>query len=373
MPVPSSMAQSRYQVVVTAPGDVTPAALAAVAEGLSRPVPDVAGAILRAPCVLVDDLDAETASALERLLLGLGLEAGVTPHADPVAPPVALDVAVRVLDVACLPEITEGLAAFLGTSPQQAFALLATPPGLVLGGVGEAAVASLARRLGAGAEVIAAPRDDGPFDLHLAPGASLPNRLLPRLGIASASRREGVLPLGLSHHEARGLWASLGRTAGVQLVNRALLRWDLVLTTAAPIDSCHDPVTLDWLSRRFGIPEGLAPRVLTQVPLALAEGWKTPEAEQARDEALGVGLDVTLEPAGFSRAGVVLVTPGEEAALRSVLARHALSVPARLPAVLAADLADLEARLLAHELARAGCRTRFIEAASPQEADNDPR
>ncbi|NAW35733.1 hypothetical protein [Halomonas alimentaria] len=373
MPVPSTMVQSRYQVVVTAPGDVTPAALAAIAEGLSRPVPDVAGAILRAPCVLVDDLDAETASALERLLLGLGLEAGVTPHADSVEPPVPLDVAVRVLDVACLAEITNGLAAFLGTTPQQAFALLATPPGLVLGGVGEAAVASLARRLGAGAEVIAAPRDAGPFDLHLASAASLPGWVHSRLGITSASRREGVFSLGLSHDEARGLWASLGRSAGVQLVNRALLRWDLVLTAEAPTDRRHDTATLDWLSRRFGIPEPLAPRVLAQAPLALAEGWEAADAEQARDEASRMGLAVTLEAAGFSRAGVALVAIGEEAALRPVLARHALSVPARLPAVLASDLADLEARVLAHELAQAGCRTRFIEAASPQEAEDDQR
>ncbi|TLF47883.1 hypothetical protein FEI13_14100 [Halomonas urmiana] len=122
----SAISPSRHQVVVTSPGDVSPSALRAVAEGLARLVAEVAEAIFRAPTVLVDDLDADTATALDRLLASLGLESRVAPHGEAPAEATPLDVAIQVQDVARVAAVTESLADFLGVSAQRAFGLLAT-------------------------------------------------------------------------------------------------------------------------------------------------------------------------------------------------------------------------------------------------------
>lgn len=356
-----AVSPSRLQVVVTSPGDVTPVALRALAEGLARPVAEVADAIFRAPSVLVDDLDADTATALERLLASLGLESRVAPHGQALPDAPRLDVAVQVQDAARIAAITESLAAFLGVSSQRAFGLLATPPGVVLGGVGGAAVESLARRLGEGAQVTRAPSDAGPFDLHLAPDASVPAWLQARLRDKQLTIRPGWLPLGLPYAEARSLWSSLGREGGVRLVNRALMRWDLVLTAQAT--PTRD--VLAWLEARFGIPPRVGTRVLAYPPLALAEACDEDHARQCLDQARARGLPVEREPSGFGRAGIELLAASDTARLKGVLSRFGLSETVRIPSRIVADLSDLEARVLAHELAAAGARTRFVEAVIP--------
>ncbi|MEQ6918143.1 hypothetical protein [Halomonas aquatica] len=357
----SAMHHERHQVVVTSPGDVTPPALRAVADGLARPVAEVADAIFRSPTVLVDDLDADTASALDRLLASLGLESHVAPHGEALQDDAPLDVAVQVQDAARIAPVAESLASFLGVSTQRAFGLLATPPGVVLGGVGVAAVESLSRRLGPGVLVAQAPSDTGPFDLHLGPGASVPAWLQARLRERVQAVRPGWLPLGLSYAEARSLWSSLGREGGIRLVNRALMRWDLVLTAqAAP-----DRDVLVWLEERFGIPPQVAPRVLAHPPLALAEACDETHARECLDEARCLGLSVDSEPSGFGRAGIELLAARDMARLKAVLARFGLSETVRIPSLIVTDLSDLEARVLARELETVGARTRFVDAVSP--------
>lgn len=355
----SALPHARHQVVVTSPGDVSPSALRAVADGLARPVAEVAEAIFRAPSVLVDDLDADTATALDRLLASLGLESRVAPDGEAAPFETSLDVAVQVQDVARIAAVTESLADFLGVSAQRAFGLLATPPGVVLGGVGAAAVESLSRRLGEGAQVTRAPSDAGPFDLYLAPNASVPAWLKARLRDKEQTLRPGWHPLGLSYAEARSLWSSLGREGGIRLVNRALMRWDLVLTAQAP----PSKGVLAWLEECFGIPSRVAPRVLAHPPLALAEARDEAYARQCLDEAQALGLSVDSEPSGFGRAGIELLAARDTARLNAVLARFGLEETVRIPSLIVADLSDLEARVLAHELAAAGARTCFVDAA----------
>jgi len=354
----SAVPHARYQVVVTSPGDAIPSTLRAVADGLARPVSEVAEAIFRAPTVLVDDLDTETATALDRLLASLGLESHVAPHGQVLPDEVLLDVAVQVQDAARVSAVTESLGAFLGVSTQRAFGLLASPPGVVLGGVGVAAVESLSRRLGKDVQVIRAPSDVGPFDLHVASVASVPPWLQARLRERKQPVRPGWIPLSLSYAEARSIWASLGRESGIRLVSRALMRWDLVLSAqAAPAGD-----VLVWLEERFGIPPNVAPRVLAHPPLALAEICEAAYARQCLDEGRSLGLSIDIEPSGFGRAGIELLVARDAGQLKAVLARFGLSQTVRIPSLIVADLSDLEARVLTHELAAVGARTRFVDA-----------
>lgn len=359
----SALAQVRHQVVINSPGDATPAALRIVADGLARPVTEVAEAVFRSPTVLVDDLDAETATELDRLLTSLGLESYVACHGEVLQDAALFDVAVHVQDISRMASVSESLASFLGVSTQHAFEVLATPPGVVLGGVGVAAVESLARRLGPGVLVTQAPQDSGPFDLHLAPGVSLPAWLRSRLRNTGQAVRQGWLPLGLTHEDARLLFSSLGREEGMRLVNRALMRWDLVLSAPArPV-----PQVLEWLEERFGIPPTVATRVLAHPPIALAESCDEAHARRCLKEAQSLGLSLADEPSGFGRAGIELLDATCVDRLNATLGRFGLSRAGQMPARVADDLSDMEARVLAHELASAGARTRFVEVLTSRE------
>lgn len=367
---------SRWQLIVLSMGRFSLAQLPVLSRGLSRPLHEVAETLCQAPALLVEDLDRDTSHALRDLLEGLGLDVRLEPHGTPVPPTPLFEVAVHVIEPSRTPVIAEALGEFLGVEADRALALLALPPGVVLGQVGEALIVRLDERLGPGAAVTRARREDSLFDLHVAPGAQLPSPLTAELGLASAARPSGLVTVGLTQAGARRVWSMIRGRNDLRLVNRGLVRWDVVLaatdsdsadrvadsgrSNAADTPPAHSRVA-QMFEECFGIPPRLAARVLAGAPLALAEACTRQEAERLAAEVRGVGLPVALEPAGFERAGLRVESARDGAALRATLTRLGMPVPATLPASIASDLSDLEARTLAEALSGVGARTRYTD------------
>ncbi|MGM0638558.1 MAG: hypothetical protein ACQET4_09755 [Pseudomonadota bacterium] len=360
---------------MTSIGRLSLAQLPGLSRGLSRSLHEVAETLCQAPALLVDDLDHVTSHALHELLEGLGLQVRLEPHGTPVTPTPLFEVAVHVNDSSRTPAIAEALAEFLGIEADRAFALLALPPGVVLGQVGEALCEQLAHRLGSGVVVSRARREESLFDLHVARGAQLPAPLANELGLSATARPNGLLSLGLTQAGARRVWSMIRGRDDLRLVNRDLVRWDVVLSETDAAADVRYPAD-DGLSKRadaalanprvaqvletcFGIPPHLAPRVMAGAPLALAEALTRTEAERLAAQGRDVGLTLMLEPAGFERAGLRVESARDGSALRATLQRLGMSVPENLPALIASNLSDLEARTLAEALSGVGARTRY--------------
>ncbi|MCL1487197.1 MAG: hypothetical protein MH186_04295 [Marinobacter sp.] len=106
------------------------------------------------------------------------------------------------------------------------------------------------------------------------------------------------------------------------------------------------------------------PLLQAHVPLALAERQTFEDASEAVSRALAAGLPVTLEASGFERCDLVIENAPDRSALAKVLAAAGRTLPERLPARVATNLPDLDARWLAYSIERTGARIRFEEVAT---------
>ncbi|WP_404297026.1 hypothetical protein [Halomonas sp.] len=366
---------SRWQLTVVSIGELSLAQLPVLSRGLSRSLHELAKTLCQAPALLVDDLDHVTSHALHELLEGLGLEVRLELHGTPVPPTPLFEVAVHVNDPSRTPAIAEALGEFLGIKVDRAFALLALPPGVVLGQVGEALCERLSNRLGPGVVVSRARREESLFDLHVARGAQLPAPLAAELGLSATARPNGLLSVGLSQAGAKRVWSMIRGRDDLRLVNRDLVRWDVVLSgtdgdngvrypaddglsKVADVSLAHSRVA-QVLEACFKIPPHLAHRVLANAPLGLADACPRKEAERMAAQARAVGLNVVLEPAGFERAGLRVESARDGSALCATLTRLGMPVPENLPALIASNLSDLEARTLSEALSGVGAKTRY--------------
>lgn len=179
-----------FRLVFHSIGGAVPGNAAAIAIGLGVPVTPVMEALYRAPSVLVDGLSAEIGDRMRALLSEMGCRVTLNPMTAPLPNPVALhDVALHVTDTARYGEIIAALAEFLGTPSEDAGRLVATPPGIVLGGVSRATIDALAARLGEGADLVASEPAKALYDLFLGPcDAVIRSRLFGDL------RRAGFAP-----------------------------------------------------------------------------------------------------------------------------------------------------------------------------------
>jgi hypothetical protein len=354
MQAPAGNGEARALVILS-PGRIDMAGIAVMAKAMGMSVAALARQIYEAPTVVLRDLGARDADALARHCGTLGLEVRTAPNdVEARAAGRRYQVAVHVADIARLPHAIETVARVAGLDPDAAYRLLAAPPGQLLGGLGEPAVEALRARFGEGIELLAAPDGDGLFDLHVSPGAAAAPAVRRLVG-----GRTGLMPLGLDAGEAEALFPQLPKGTA-RLLPRGLLRYDLVLArgVAAP------PLALPFLSRAFGVPPGHAARLAGLAPLALAERLTFDEAEALLAEAREASLPLRLEASGFERCDVHVDGAADARALGEALALFSLTPPARLPARVATDLGDLDARCLAHALERAGGRVRFAEVAS---------
>jgi len=353
----SNTFEPRARVDVRSPGRANLRDLQAVADGLSQPLVDVAARVCQAPSVLADGLDGKTALRLAGLLESVGLDVRITEDGTPLPETPLFDLAVQISEPARIEAVVGELSAFLGLPAARAYGLLALPPGAILGRVGSATVEALEGRLGPGVAVRRVPSEEGPFDLYAESGA----RLTPHLtGVAQKAgwpNPEGYIPLGASHQEAVKLWSHLKGRRDLRLVNRGLVRFEVVLTGSVP----STPERAAALTRLFGVPRVLASKVLGSSPLALAEDLTLEQAQTRVQEAEAAGIPTTWEAAGFGRAGVRVESAEDLKALATVLSSMGLQVPPRLPAQVAHDLPDLEARRLSSALSSVGASTRYTE------------
>lgn len=359
--------------------------LSSVARGLDVPMADLVARVWRSPAVLVDDLDRSTADRLAQVLQAVGLEVEVGVGASPLPEPELFDVAVQVSDPLRTDEVVRELSGALGVEPLRVYELLATPPGSILGKVGAASASALEARLGTGVRLLRAPSDQGPYDVYLEQGEAISARarrwlssrlergaggadLARRSGGATGARRhdvdgsplEGYLALGLDHAEAGELWTHLQSGGAGRVVPRGLVRFEVVLFRSVPAS----PERTAILDELFGIPPRIIPTVLESAPVSLAEGLTLEEARARVARTSGVGLPTRWEPMHFGRAGLRVERVEDPEEFDAVLTHLGLDPPDRIPALVAPDLSDFEARRLAATLSAAGARIRFTEPAA---------
>jgi hypothetical protein len=353
-----------WRVVITSPGTVDMQAITSLATALKRPVGHLAKMVYSAPTVLLHGIAAEQATQIRDGCEELGLEAIAEIGDDETgAEPDRFDVAVHVTDLGALGHAVETVSRVVGVGPEQAYQMLATPPGLLLGQVSRAAVGALDERFGPGVDLRVCQSGTGPFDLYLSPDSPT----TPELTRLCGSQR-GLVTLGLAHAEAKRLATRLPK-GSAQIVARDLVRFDLVLDGVdlpTPVgDRSIGPnsqTPAAWVSATCGVDESRFDVLLNHTPIAVKEGLDHQRAEQLAAEGAATGLRLTVAPAGFDRYGVTVVTAEDPVALGDLVRRMEIEAPTRYPATVADGLSDLEARCLATQLELVGAVVSYEES-----------
>lgn len=356
----------RHSVVIKSIGTAAPQDAAPIAIGLGVPVQRVLEAFYQAPTVLVDGLSAEMAGHMAGLLEQIGCLVDDVPEAyGDVAVPELFDVAVHVSETARYPQITSELATFLGATEEQAARLLTTPPGIVLGSVSLATIEALKARLGQGVDMINSRPDVAVYDVFLAECEDhVRLRLFADLrtrGFAPQAD-EGCILAGLTKEEADRLWSAHKASGVLCVVNRAFLRFDIVMT-----GGLDTPTSRDALKRVAGIPERILPRLFDAMPIAVIEALPEAELASALEAMTAAGLELRADLITFLHLGLEITGTSDPAGLARTLSalglqsqdRNLAALPVRLPY----HLPELQARILRDSLVASGAQVELVDAA----------
>lgn len=356
-----------FRLVFHSIGGAAPGNAAAIAMGLGMPVTPVMEALYRAPAVLVDGLSAEIGDSMRALLTDLGCRVTLDPMTAPLPAPAAIhDVALHIAETARYGDIIAALAAFLGTPTADAARLVATPPGIVLGGVSPATIDALRDRLGPGAELVASDPATALYDLFLGPCDGVV-----RARLFADLRRAGFTPVadagciltGLTKAQADAVWAAHGRVRDLRVVNRDFLRFDLVLTGGAP-----SPAAIRALAETAGIPAHIAPRLFDDGDITVMEAVPLVGMAPAMERLTAAGLAIRADLVTFLHLGIEIAAAPQPRGVRDALAAMGLETTEqdlrRLPYRLPWRLPELQARLLRDTLEAAGARADLVDLAA---------
>lgn len=338
------------QLIVTSPGRVDMHGIIGLAKAMKIPVSVLSRKIYQAPTVLIPGVLACAAPGLVESCQELGLEISTQSTDRPLEQDTArFDLAVHITDAALIPATVEAVARMVGVAPEQAYQMLATPPGLVLGDVSTAAAQAVRARLPEGVRLSVAPSGLGPFDLFVPADA-------PQIASIAAlcGTQRGLLQLGLAKADADAAFARLPKGTA-RLVARDLIPCDLVLESASDLGDS----ALNWLAGQYGVDDDIR----AYAPVALEEGLPRGEALQKVATAARHGVTLLAEPAGFDRCAIQVTKAPDMAGLSQMLKAAGLDTPNSLPAIVAQDLPDLDARWLAWRLERLGAQFLFVEDA----------
>ncbi len=355
----------RHRVVIASVGTASPESARSVAVGLGVPVQNVLEAFYKAPTVLVDGLNGETAQQMAGLLGSIGCDVSVQQELDPApAPAMLYDVALYVSDTGRYGEICKALAGFVGTNEEEAAKLVSTPPGIVLGDVSEATADALQARLGDGAELILSRPEKALYELFLAEvDAPMRSRMLSDLrnrGFKPVAE-EGCILTGLDKETADQLWSAHRAGGRIQIVNRDFLRFDIVLTGGS-----DTPKARSALNLVAGVPEDIVPQLFAEMPITVMEAVPSRDLEASVSALTEAGLQLRADLVTFLHLGLQ-VTGSDDArmtlqALTSLGLWKQASMP-QLPWRAPWHMPELQARILRDTLESAGAHVDLIDPA----------
>ena len=345
---PSVHARDSVQIVVTSPGSIDMHGLTGLSKAMQKPASVVSKLVYQAPSVLLEHVRSANAPALIESLEELGVKVAALPSGAPVTLDAErYDLALHIAAPEAIPAAVETVARLVGVQPDQAFRMISTPPGLILGGVSTAAMRAVEARLPDGCQLLAAKSGEGPYDVFVQHDAPQTPGLT-----ALCGDQRGLLRLGLSASDAEEAFARLPKGTA-RLIARDLIACDVVLESANHLSQDAKA----WLASEYD----LHPEHYEHLPLALEEGLSLQNAETRIQAAERAGVELVAEPSGFELCAIKVMQAPNLTRLQELLTSSGYASVPSVPAVVATNLSDLDARWLAFQLEQVGAHYMFEE------------
>lgn len=344
-------------------------ALVPVLRGLRRSSDaELAGLLYRAPSELISGLSHQTASQLLGVLQKTGVELDLVADTEPYEPGQGeYEVALAVKKFDQMPAVIDATARIVGLDTERAKRVVCATPALLIGQISSATVEALRRRFAPlGVEIDASITAQARFDLYAesddARTRQVIVQLLAGVDIRPEQRANQLMASNLDGALAKRLWDELSqRSARVQVVNRDLHRFDVMLEKAPPTKEM-----LSYLVDSFGMPARTAERVVQCTPFVLAENVSSASLREilvAVQSHQGKASGVLLSQ---RRYGLKIGAGGDRRMAKiwidTVAGRQASEGFERLDTMqLPGPLTKTQARWLQHELKGVGVPAQLVE------------
>lgn len=363
------MANQQYRILIKSIGTAKPAASVAVASGLGLPAATVVSRLYSAPAILIDGIDEHIARGMVKLLNGIGFEAEAQDTTLPVPAASPLyDVAIYIKNARQYQHVIQTVAEFTGIVEDDATRMILSPPGVILGSVGKAAVDALSERLGPEVSVLSSQADTARYNLFLSEdtGATIHRRILQNLSHDELELcgTSGLIATNVDHATARELWQRHQSSGLLRIVNQDFLRFDLVLQTVVTTN-VMTPEQMEALEKLAGIPSDMVEQVLQAAPITLLESVPGTELAQPMAAFAEVDLDVRADMITFQMLGLEILSLSDRASTVQSLESFGLHQQGkplpRTPFSLPGVMPELKARIIRAALEDTGAEVTFME------------
>lgn len=352
-----------FRVLVKSVGRAKPATAAVIAAGLGVPISSVVANLYRAPSVLVDKVTLDIATNLKNLLREIGYEAEVQSDCEPIPKAPALyDVSLYLNDAGKLAAAAEKLAAFIGVSTEDAVQAIMKPPGVVMGSISPATIDALTTMIDGDAELLISAQDSARYDIFLGDISDVVlQRLkadLAHLGVTCIAD-SGLIAADLDKQCVENLWERYQGSGVLLIVNRAFLRFDIILQK-------HDSICdrqRQLIQKVADVPSDMVADVVRAAPVALLESVPFAKIDGLLSEFEKVGLAVQADLITFQVLGIQIESCRDRAQLSRVLTKLGVagySEQAKLPLALPDVYPELQARMILATLEDLGVQASLI-------------
>jgi len=321
-PAPHRLARGGSRVVVQSIGNCGVGMVRSLCRVVPLPEPDIAALLFQAPSALLIGLDRCTADLIVGSLRETGLDCAVLEEGAALEEGIGdHEVALNIHDFTRMLAIVLEVMCVLGVDERTARKLVCNVPAVLLGGVSCATVKALRSRFAPlGARIDASRPETARFDLVLGhcPGL-LRERAIARLqSVADAAgQREaatGVLS-DIDHDVAERAWQELRQlSVPLHVINRDFARYALMLQQGE-----DTPQLRRCLVKLAGLPEGLIPPMLRNLPMLLQHGLRHDETQAALSALAAVGALGVAEPITCQRFSLQLDPIRDPAPLLPIL------------------------------------------------------
>lgn len=256
----------------------------------------IAALLFQTPSKLFTGLPESVAKEMNELLLSTGLESYVISEAENFKPGDSdHEVAIVIKDFKHIQEIAKNIIDLTGLPVKDIRKILCKSPTVLIGKISKKSAETIRSRFEPlGVEVDISNPNQANFDVFKgecsAFDQNLINQILKSLGGAiidyqTPSDVASLVCAGITRKQADQLWNQIYRTSlPVKIVNRDFERFDLRLDQAP-----DTPEMLNYLTTSTGMPEHVAKKVLTKLPLIIHKNIRFNKLEEEVQKIKNLG------------------------------------------------------------------------------------
>lgn len=276
-------------IIVNSIGTASPSVSNILSEAFKLPQEYILKLLYTAPSILFHQVDINLAQKAESILTKLGLDVEIVDETRKIVlEKEKLDISIDVTDPLKLPSVIGQLSSFLGCKEGEALNLLLSDSGIILGGVSLATAAALEKRIDA--HVCYSNPQKDLYSLTSNEDQNTLASIINLLEGKAVRKKKLITAHDLSYDVCQKIWKQFRSNKKINIINQSHQKVNLELMGFDIYNELH----LEFLNERIGIPKGILPQIVKELPIVLIERMSQKNAKKILQAGKAIGLKIQL-------------------------------------------------------------------------------